>query len=233
MGIGTPDWLKPTQLRSQNQFPSASVVIPSLGSIGPDFSCANFQGVQFKVAPQTGGVLITLLWFDDFPPTSLIDGDEWYADQNTMLNVVTPVKGLVADVTISNILAANNTVNTYAAGLQSAGNQYIYPVTSNFIGINSKSLAHGASITYKLPAIQPGHAWLMFNPYDTSGKLTIEIQARVGISSGTFEILTAQAPTATLDEIIGLPAQAVQVIVTNTDGVSGHSFDLTLAPMST
>lgn len=108
---------------------------------------------------------------------------------------------------------------------------------NNFISVIARILPASQTDTYMLPGTQPGPAELYFGPYDTTGKLFVNVRPVFKDGSFGAPIYFISNTSKPIDSTgqgnaqIYLPNFRIQVSVQNTDGAASHEYDLGLWPV--
>jgi len=109
--------------------------------------------------------------------------------------------------------------------------------TKNYISVIARILGANGIDTYELPGIQPGPAELYFGPYDSTGKLFVNVRPvfNNGVRGAPiYFIATGSLPinsTGQANAPLYLPNFNIEIVVQNTDGAASHEYDLGLWPV--
>lgn len=192
---------------------------------------STWGSVHLRFVPTLGNAQVVVSWFADQAQTQQI-GTDSFSLSATISGVAAflPVKGPFATVVLH--VHATWTAAAYFAGLTLTVGRVTFPIAVQTIDQENISLALSTSAIYFAPLILGGVGFVSFNPHDATGKLTLNTV--VVNADGTVRLTMARlgAPTALLNQQVGIVDQLFGFQVINTDTTAAHAFDLgvTLLP---
>lgn len=227
--FGTPDDQAYTNTAG-SPFLNTAFPVPLAGtSMGP-FACGSFNAAAIAAVALASGITVTFNYYADEALTEFTLSYSVKLGSVAKVRALAPAPGNWLDIQFTNGGAAAATVSISVTPVNVSVAALTYVPDQNYLSEPVTSVPASGSLQFFLPQVQPGPAWLWWQPQDTSGKLTVDLAADSGFPSwGGHDFLLAGA-TAEADKYLMLPDLPMQVQVTNTDASSSHSFRLTLVP---
>lgn len=221
-----PDWQAYPSAQSDNLFPAANQVLaPGLHST-PVIPAVNWSSVTVLVQPSAGACHVQLAHFADQAATILTGSDTLPANATTALLVRTPLRGRYFRVNVTVTSPGNMTALTWASLASAPASRLSFPVGQQNAHDLGRTLAAGATTTYSPGFIVAGLALAYLKPYDATGKLTMVIRAVDELGNTVAPVADFGAPAALTQQLITVPDEILQVVVTNTDLAGPHTYDL-------
>lgn len=231
-GVGHPDWQAYANWR--DIFATASnVTVPHGGQIPiGNFVTTNWSSLVVAVDASTTGVELQISWFADTARTQFVNFDQWEITADTDIIALVPCKGNLAEIVISNNNAVDevvdytiqptNVVTPYIRALDS-------PLRSALFGT---TLLHNATASLFPTELIGGPTYVLFSPNDTTGKLNMNLETLNSSKVAQSILINSVAPVAPVAFSLIVPAEPLRAVVTNTDGVSSHTFSLSIVSVS-
>lgn len=226
---GHPDWQDFPSWRQSPQFNASETAINGAQVLLAQFPTANFGSLFMRAYGANNGGQMRVGYADSnaFSPETF--SFEYTFNQFTDLAVNVPVLGNWARVHLFAPAAQSVTVNmeTFLNNNNAPIPQFQNSV--NFINLIGVTVPASTFNVYYLAAVQPGPAEVYFGPYDTLGKVQLNI--RPMFSDGTFgaPFYFLPGPTGPTPAQPYLPNYPIQVVLNNTDTVN-HQLDFSLWP---
>lgn len=200
---------------------------PSTAFSGP---VGSYNGLLIYGFPVTSGVVITPTFYADSGFTQFTG--QWSAKLGSIATtqLIGPVLGNYVKIVVENPGGSTVNVEFDATPVNVAVPALAYLTDQNYLSKGVTSVGVSSSVEYFLPFVQPGPAWLWFEPQDNAGKLNIVLGVDSGFTAWGGVGWRQTGPVAAVSEYLTLPDLPVTVTITNTDAASAHSFRLALVP---
>ena len=223
-----PDWQQFPTAMGGNLFGAVSQNLAPGPHPTAVIPVTSYSSLSVVVAPAAGAGQLTVAHWADPAGTVSAETDTWRFRPGAALVMRTPLRAAYVSLTLTVTSPGNLTASTWASLLASTSDRVSYPVTGQVANIDSRPLAAGAFDQWRVPAIVAGPAMLAFKPADATGKLTVEVYTTSELDVEDYMIMFPVAPTVPLMQPLQLPGDITVVQVTNTDGVSAHTYGVTL-----
>lgn len=221
-----PDWQGFPSAQSDNLFPAANQVLaPGLHST-PVIPALNWSSVTVLVQPTTGACHVQLAHFADPAGAVLVGSDTLPANVTTALLVRTPLRGRYFRVNVTVTSPGDLTALTWASLASAPTDRLSFPVGQQGAHDMARALPANGVATYSPGFIVAGAALAYVKPYDAAGKLTMVIRAVDELGNVIAPVADFGAPTALVQQVITVPDEILQVVVTNTDAAGPHTYDM-------
>jgi len=223
-----PDWQTFPNAQSDNLFTAFNQTLtPGLHSTAV-LPALSWSSIIIIVSPSAGAAQVQITHFADLAGTQAIDADSWPVNASTRLVVRTPLRGRYVRIDINVTSPGNLTSDTWANFLSATSDRISFPVSQQNLSDFDNTIAHSTSNTYDIGEITAGMALFYFKPYDTTGKLSVELHGVDELGNPGQLIADFGKPTAIVQQLITVPDLILQVEVDNTDTVSSHTYDFSL-----
>lgn len=223
-----PDWQTFPVAMAGNLFGAVSQVLTPGPHATPVIPVTSFSSLSVVIVPTAGAGTLTVSHWADPAGTVSAETDTWRFRPGAALVMRTPLRAAYVSLTLSVTSPGNLTASTWATLLASTSDRVSYPVSGQQAGVDTHAIAAGAVDEWRLPAVVAGPAMLAFKPYDTSGKVTVEVYTTDELDTEMYYVMFPVAPTVPLMQPLQLPGEITIVAVTNTDSATAHTYGVNL-----
>lgn len=223
MSTGTPDWQKPTQVLDSPIAAAPQENISGNSSFSTGWQAiSTWSAVRINVAFQSGYGTVSVEFSEAGSAGVPAYNKTWNMNSSTSLYVIVPAYSNYVNVTVTNETGSTIITSVYVAACNIACSDIVYPNLGSGDYQNTVSIAAGATRIINPAFMYGGPATLSFTPDDTSGKISVTLQTIQ--PNGTVQSTAADLgkPTTPVVQRVSVPADLVQVTITNTD-TTGHS----------
>lgn len=224
-GTGHPDWQSYANWRGM-LFSEDAVTVPVTGTDFGLFVTTNFAGFYVNAVCATGNGELILTWYADTAGTEEIQVDSYPMAADTALEVIIPARGNAVDVffDVQSVGAATLSLTMLPTNIAPTHTTFL--TGPNYVSDLNVSVAHSVAHTVNVVPIVGGPAYLCFVPHDSAAKLTLDIFGLDNDGTKLVRVGNYNLPAVTVQQELIVPPLPLQYIVTNTDTVSAHVYDL-------
>jgi len=224
-----PDWQGYSQWRA-----SQGTMIDETISIGNPYKSqvvvTNWASFNLYAVLNSGtGFTIIVTWFNDAAYSQVVDQQEWVLNVSNILNVTLPCLTPYAEIEYATAESGNQNIKSYFTPQNLAVTKATYLTDNNVVAENSVTVGASDTVTYNVPYVMAGPAWLTVAPGDLDGKLNIWVNALTESGALYGQIFYTGSSETTYDAIpvrMAVPPWPIQIKVTNTDASASHEVEL-------
>lgn len=224
-GTGHPDWQSYANWRGM-LFSVDSVTVPTTGTDFGLFVTTNFAGLYVNAVCATGFGSLILSWYADTDGAELVQVDSYPMGPDTALEVIIPARGNAVDVFFDVQSPGSAILSLTVLPTNIAVGHTTFLTGPNWITDLNVSVAHSTAHTVNPVPIVGGPAYVSFVPHDSAAKLTLDIFGLDNDGTKLVRVANYNLPAATVQAELIVPPLPLQYVVTNTDTVSAHVYDL-------
>lgn len=188
---------------------------------------SNYASLALVMTAHTGNSLVVLKWYLDQAQTQKVDQYTFAINGGDIANLVLPAVTPYVDISITVTSAGGQDLDVAFTPSNAVLSGAAYARTPASVGEIGKTLPASGSQNYSLGFIAPGSAWWFIQPYDTAGKLQLDILCRDENGAPKYWLVKNAGFVGPTSGFIMLPGYSVQATVTNNDGAAPHEYDFT------
>lgn len=226
-GTGHPDWQSYANWRGE-LFSVDSSVIPTTGQDFGFFVTTNYAAIYVDVFCASGFGEMTLTWYSDATGNNEIAVDAYPMAADTSLTMIVPCRGNAVNIAFDVTSPGPATLSLTVLPTNTAPTHTTFFTGPTWIADVSMSVAHSTNRSMNAVPIVGGPAYLTFVPHDATGKLTLDVWGLDNDGTKIVRVGNYAATTVPVQTELILPPLPLQYIVTNTDTVSAHVYDLSI-----
>lgn len=223
-------------------FVNQSVVVGATSNhaFGP-FDCTGFGSLYIGVSDMSNGAgsasgcSVTVIQSDSTGLVSTsVEQYQLYAPNGggtQVLSVVIPLTSDSVTITVGGNGSITCQTQIEAIPINISTNSVVYPIADNQISVINSAVSANSNVFLWLPSIQPGQAYLSFQPVGTgaAGKMDYSINAVDSTGASNTPLVPRHTPASFETQTIIIPPRVINLHVFNTDTVS-HQFSACLIP---
>lgn len=224
---GYPDFQAPVQWKG-SRVSAPSMAYPFGVTDFGLINLTNFASLGLSMRVPAGNLKLILTFWADQAMTVKVDTYTIPVVSGTTVDLLVPAVASYVDIQIDVQSGGGATVvyNFTPSNVPSNELSYVGPAQSLFEQ-NKTIIASGNSQTSPFYLV-PGPAYFEFLPYDSTGKLQIDVQSLTATGGPGARLIRQAGPTTEFFRTLILPCEPIQVTITNTDAAGPHTYDMAL-----
>ena len=167
-------------------------------------------------------------WYADSSFTNSIGSDTFLINNHTGGQFRYPVQGPFMAISVFNDLAAAQSLTIWVSATQTPVDGIRHIVQAQTAGQDSRTYTASETANFYPGFLLSGMSTLMFNPFDTSGKLLVAVFSTDQFGNNVRRL--AYFPAATVPSSVNfvVPDQPIKLTVVNVDATATHEADVSL-----